>query len=512
PQQIAQLGYFQADTEMPDGSASPHSGRFRRLILGEDYIVHSSGLWIMLRVPLRSDEALAVVYTTESGTQIGTPNPEQAPAGMTPTLRLVRGPEPIHQPGQPTWKYEMRQVYRLDSSSGVELGSVELAISLGELSGGITYRDYAGQQVPFLKLFGMDEDAPVDQIDAAQIYQPGRDVFGGISQEGQIGGTYIVFPTLRPFAEPPPVPSIGLSADDARAILATDSNAVIYEDPDPLNREGGGRFRLSLEYRVRLEGLISQFNLGAFGIREGSERILVDGVPLVRGEDYTIDYDIGQVVLTNPQAIFGTNPNAQIRATYEQKSLFQIAPTSVFGMSTRYRLGARGELNLMGLYQSEKSLVTRPQLGLEPGAIFLGGASGRLDLGGGWLDRVLGAVPGLRASGASSVNLTGELAMSLPNPNTQGDTYLDDFEATDEIPILLNRYVWRLGSRPEDPAGAELYLPMPLDVPTAGRIVWQDLLEDAAGRVYGPLPPEAIDQQIKVAGGVIKARKSTRLN
>src|SRR5690606_21345861 len=170
PQQIAQLGYFQADTEMPDGSASPHSGRFRRLILGEDYLVHSSGLWIVLRVPLRPDEALAVVYTTESGTQIGTPNPEQAPAGMTPTLRLVRGPEPIHQPGQPTWKYEMRQVYRLDSSSGVELGSVELAISLGELSGGITYRDYAGQQVPFLKLFGMDEDAPIDQIDAVQIY------------------------------------------------------------------------------------------------------------------------------------------------------------------------------------------------------------------------------------------------------------------------------------------------------------------------------------------------------
>src|SRR5690554_5227714 len=31
PQQIAQLGYFQADTEMPDGTPSPHSGRFRRL-------------------------------------------------------------------------------------------------------------------------------------------------------------------------------------------------------------------------------------------------------------------------------------------------------------------------------------------------------------------------------------------------------------------------------------------------------------------------------------------------
>src|SRR5690606_27094292 len=369
-----------------------------------------------------------------------------------------------------------------------------------ELSGGITYRDHAGQQVTFLKLLGMDEDAPAEQVDAVRIYQPGRDVFGGVSQEGQIGGTYIVFPTLRPFAEPPPVPSIGLSADEARAILGADANTVIYDDPDPLNRDGGGRFRLNLKYRVRMEGLISQFSLRAFGIREGSERILVDGVPLVRGQDYTIDYDLGQVTLTNPQAIFGTNPNARITATYEQKSLFQIAPTSVFGMSTRYSLGARGELNFMGLYQSERALVNRPQLGLEPSSIFLGGASGRLELGGGLLDRMLSRVPGLRVGGTSAVNVSGEVAMSLPNPNTMGDTYVAAFEATDEIPVMFERHFWRLGSRPGDPTGAEMYLPFPLDVETAARLVWQDLVRTESGQITGPLPPSAIDREIRVSG------------
>src|SRR5690606_20144983 len=247
PQQSAQLGYFQARAVAARDTAIQHSGMFRRLTLGEDYIVHSSGFWIVLRVPLRPDEALAVVYTTESGTQVGTPNPEQAPAGTTPRLQLIRGPEAIHQPGQPTWEYEMHQVYRLDSSSGVELGSIQLSISLGELVGGVTYRDFNGQQITFLKLFGMDEDAPTDQVDAAQVYQPGRDPFGGTPTEGGIGGTFIVFPTLRPFAEPPPVPSLGLSADDALAVLGADSNAVIYEDPDPVAREGGGRFRLNLK-------------------------------------------------------------------------------------------------------------------------------------------------------------------------------------------------------------------------------------------------------------------------
>ena len=45
---------------------------------------------------------------------------------------------------------------------------------------------------------------------------------------------------------------------------------------------------------------------------------------------------------------------------------FQIAPTSVFGLSGRYGLGRRGELNFVGLYQSEKTIMSRPQLGVEP--------------------------------------------------------------------------------------------------------------------------------------------------
>src|SRR5690606_7776229 len=120
------------------------------------------------------------------------------------------------------------------------------------------------------------------------------------------------------------------------------------------------------------------------------------------------------------------------------------------------------------------------------------------------LDRVLTRVPGLRVGGASAVNVTGELAMSLPNPNTQGDTYLDDFEATDEIPIFLERHFWRLGSRPGDPIGAEAHLPLPLDVQTAARLVWQDLVRTESGQIAGPLPPEAIDRQIQYTGGRLR--------
>ncbi len=499
PEQQAQLGYFLAEAVSGDGTLR-HSGRFRRLVPGEDYLVHPSGLWFMLRSPLRADEAIAVAYVTEAGTPVGTPDAERAPAGTTPTLLLIRGPSTIHQPGQPTWPYELHQVYRLDASSSVEPGSVELTISLGEPSAGVTYREALGHSLSFLKLFGLDEDAPFERIDDAQIFQPGREFMGGGIGVGRFGGSYIIFPTLQPFAEPPPLPSVPLSAAEALAVLGADANRTIYEEPDPVLREGGARFRLSLAYRVRVEGLASSFNLGAFGIREGSEKVTVDGRTLRRGIDYTIDYQLGIVTLNNPQAIFGANPDAEIQATWEQKAAFQIAPTSLYGLSARYDLGTTGEINLLGLYQAEKAIVNRPQLGLEPGAIFLGGASGDLRFEAGWLDRLLAFVPGLRDSPGSSLRLTGELGVSVPDPNRRGDTFLDDFEATDEMPLGLDRDLWRLGSAPGDPAGATDVLPLPLDASTAAPLVWQHDLLDGAGQVYGPLLPRQIDQQISVAG------------
>jgi cell surface protein SprA len=190
---------------------------------------------------------------------------------------------------------EMHQVYRLDSSTDVDLASIDLRISLGELAGGRTFRQVAGQQLSLLRFFGLDEDAPADRVDAAQVFQPARDAFAMTGSP--IGGTFIVFPTLRPFAEPAPLASARLDAGELRDALGRDANDVIYDDPDPVTRAGAARFRLNFAYRVRVDGMVTSFSLGAFGIREGSENLYLGGRTLVRDVDYTIDYEIGTVML-----------------------------------------------------------------------------------------------------------------------------------------------------------------------------------------------------------------------
>ncbi len=499
-------GYVQAlAVAEEDGAAVSESGWFRYLQPGVDYYLHPSGLWAALRRPLRGEEMLAVTYVTAAGDTIGDYNPERIHnAGGRPELRLLKASGPKHQPGSPTWNMEMHQVYRISSSDHVESGSVALALSLGELSAGRTFkRRNDGREITLLKLMGLDEEAPVDQVDPAFIYQPAREFF---QEQAPVSGTFVVFPTLRPFAEPPPLPSLALSAQETLEILGADANPTIYESVDPVERENGGLYRLTIPFRIREEGIISTFSLGALGIRDGSERIYFGEKLLTPGEDYVVDYDVGQVTLLSAEALFASDPQGRVRATWEQKALFQIAPTSIFGLNARYGLGDRGAVHLLGLYQREQTLQTRPQLGVEPASILMGGLNGDLVFGANWLDDLAARVPGIGADSAATLQLRGEMALSLPNPNTRDDVYLDDFDSTEELPLSLRQREWHLGSAPEERNGAEGVLPPELTGSNAGQLVWQDtwILQgpsgDSLGVFEGFFPRRDIDQEINIAG------------
>jgi hypothetical protein len=173
-------------------------------------------------------------------------------------------------------------------------------------------------------------------------------------------------------------------------------------------------------------------------------------------------------------------------------------------MNARYFLGPRGELNFVGLYQNEKTIMSRPQLGVEPSAIFLGGTSARFNLGGALLDRALSSIPGLRLGGTSAVTFSGEAAFSAPNPNTRDEAYIDDFEAAEGTNLDLRRRYWRLGSRPDALDGTSEYLPPVLNGSNAVQLVWQNDFLDRNGQPTGGELPQNIDRTIQIAGTPIR--------
>ncbi len=498
-------GYIQADAVAgtEEGDTLRESGWFRYLQPDVDYFVHPSGLWMALRSPLRRDEMLAVTYIAQAGDTIGDYNPERLyNEGTRPTLRLLKASGPNHQPEAPTWATEMHQIYRVSGSNDVEVNSVHLTVSLGELGAGQTFkRGTTGADITFLRLFGLDEEAPQDQLDRATVYKPAEDSF---QDQPPVSGTFIVFKTLEPFLTPPPVPSLGLSAEDTKLILGEDANRIIYQSPDPVERQAGGLFRLTIPHRVRSEGVVSTFNLGALGIRDASEKIFLGERLLEARVDYIIDYDVGQVTLLDAQNLFAVAPDADIRATWEQKTVFQIAPTSVFGFNAATDVGAFGSLNFLGLFQNEKALVRRPQLGVESKAVALGGVNGQFEIGASWLDRFLDKIPGLYYSGTSAIRMNGELAASLPNPNTQGDVYIDDFDGNPNLPLSPLSTAWKLASVPKRRDGAGGVLPPALDASDNTTLAWQHAWVQGDGRVFEGLFPQDIDQQINVAGTAVR--------
>ncbi len=498
-------GYIRADAEaMGEEGIVRESGWFRYLRPGQDYYQHPSGLWVALRTPLQPDEALAVSYIASSGDSIGEYNPEAgANRGEVPVLRLVGATRPQHQPGRPTWDREMKQVYRISGSDEVDLNAVRLTISLGEESGGRTFKQApGGRRIPLLRLFGLDQDAPSDRVDRRALFQPA----GELIEDRSLPGTYLVFPTLRPFMEPPPVRSEGLDAGQALEVLGGDANRRIYELADPQEREGSGLYRLNLDLSIRSAGVTSTLVLGAFGVREGSERVFL-GDRLLRPEiDYLIDYPTGIITLLQPEALLARTSSDRIRVSWEQASVFRTAPTSVVGASAAIPVGDGGVVDIMGIYQIEREIVNRPRFGAEPGALGMVGVRSRLDYDVPTLDAFLGRVPGLSDERPSRLSVDGELAFSLPDPNVSGDAYLDDFDAGDERSISLRSTEWHLGSRPGFRTGAEQVLPQELDASNAASLVWQhnwiqeSSLGDSVGVFEGFLSQDEIDRQIGFAG------------
>lgn len=482
-----------ADPALPD--SAQFQGFFRPLVEGEDYISHDSGLWVVLKSRIQEGEALATTYITAAGDTVGDYDAEEifreianSGSGDLPVLELLRDPA-THRPGGVTWEREMHQVYRVSSSPDVEQGSIALTISQGPIESGPIVRELEGEDYSFLQIFGLDEQPTDDRLDLGRIWLP--EASGG---EGVVTGSYVIFPTLEPFKQPPPIAAL----DGERFPLSSgDLNADMYDEPIDQIRRSSFRYRLNFSYRARSAGRASEFSLGAIGIREGSETVILDGRELEPGVDYAIDYEIGQLQILRPTELFGTTGSPSLDVRFEQKPVFQIQPTSIVGLTGDYEFDENNRIEFIGLLQREGSVLNRPELGLEPGAVSLGGAVGTFRFEPAALDHFVNSLPGISTDVPSTIDFTAEVAGSLPTTNRQGLTYVDDFEGSSRLRIGLGHGAWRRGSvvsRPD--VDGDDYLPDSPNLENKFDGVWQSQWLTNQGELRGPLPTIDIDPAI----------------
>ena len=492
-----------ADPSLPDSAV--FEGFFRPLVEGEDFIVHRSGLWVVLKARTLRDEALAVAYITASGDTVGDFNAEDifreysnSGTGEIPRLSLLRDPQ-SHRPGGVTWEKEMHQIYRISSSDDLEQASVELVISQGPVESGPVVRVEEATEYAFLEIFGLDDAPRDDGIDLARVWRPAAS--GEFTGSNVVTGSYLVFTALEPFKNPPPLkdPRVPSLQGQPFPLAEGDRNRSIYDEEIDQIRISSFLYRLNLKYRARSSGVNSSFSLGALGIRQGSERVTLDGQDLVFGQDYTIDYEIGQLTLLRPEDLLAGAQNPNLEVLFEQKPIFQIAQRSILGLTGTWSLGDLGAIDFVGLSQKEGTVLNRPQVGLEPGSVQLGGVIARMGFGAAPLDRLVNALPGINSDVKSRVAVDGEIATSNPTTNRQGVTYIEDFEGSSRLRLGLGTRSWLHGSIVSNPDfdGTGDFLP---DVPDATNqltATWQSQWLEGT-QVRGPLLVRQIDPALQV--------------
>jgi hypothetical protein len=454
---------------------------------GKDYYVDPNGVWFALASRLDVNDYLAVSYRPLNVADCGpggrcvgtfplTANPDTT---VVDTLRLIYDPRPGVTAQSPTFRFEIRSAYRI---AGTELDRSGLDLRLL-----VNQRERPeGSTETYLARLGLalaSDPSTFDQYN--RLFPRDRDP----QQGAPLRDYYVVFPNLQPFA-------------DSTKLAPAERNDSLYRTPRSLLATQGPPSLFALQVHAQASAASDRgtLSLSSFQIREGSEKLYLGNQLLTRGVDYAIDYTVGMVTFTNPDSLFGAGPGT-VHAQFEERSSFVVAPTSIYGMAAKYDFGAAGQLYFTGLFQKQQTAYTRPQLGFEPSSGFIGGVSGNFHFQPAWITRAVNILPGRKSDAPSFLTVSGEVALSRPQPNRLGQAYLEEFEAQAGRFISLNENAWHWGSVPSSARGATAFgVPaIGFDTLDAVPLTWQSLPVDFSGRPIQFLAQQ-IDPTIRLVG------------
>jgi hypothetical protein len=425
---------------------SPRSRRgqvYEYLREGVDYYADPSLLWIALVRPLAlNNERLVVAYRvringrdtiyTSTG---GTPDLSYTPA-REQFANLIWDPDV--QPGDAAFDREIRSVYRL---GGPDLRRQSVTLKIVTGSSEDQEKPVAGTADTYLKLFGLAQSTNSSSFDLEnRIWprpsDPNFELSLGSPGSRTIRDQFLIFPSAKPFA------SSGL------ATTGNPTNDTVYTTPPEYVRSAQrpeAVYHIRARYQAEGSGEGGALMLGTVQVRPNSERLLVDGIPLTRGSDYSVDYDLGRVSFNRPDTLF-PRPR-QVTVQYEENPVFEETPTSIFGATAEFPFD-KGQINFTAISQSQRTNFTRPPLGFEPAASLVAGVSALFSFDAEPLTSLVSKLPFGATTIPSRVGFSAELAASRPQTSASQQAYLESFEGEGGLTISLGDPQWYFSSQP----------------------------------------------------------------
>jgi len=440
---------------------------------------------IRMRRPVSGNQRLAVTYTARRVGPGGTVGPEFQVGGQDSVdadgvtrkyMKLLRAPVDVIKPNSAgnfdttivfvsTRELELRNFYQL-AGQRIDPASFSLTIRKGVDDPPVTFIQSRGDTaVPYIEVLGLDnfdqsrggslERGHDGRVDGTFATEDSRQLFVDFEN-----GTLFFF-DLRPFA-----PRVGLDYLGSDGMLhprfpfdqllsnalsrrdslvgppdsANGANRPIY-DKYYLQRSLDARYYIDAEFTAaRAQG---EINLGRGSLIEGSDVVTINGQALVRDRDYTIDYDLGRVVLKRQLGAAD-----QLNIDYSYAPLFLQAGRTLVGNAFRLE-GRDRSFGGAFMYESKGAQDLRPRLGEEPSRSLIGDLNTAWSFRPEWVTRLVDRLPGVRTTATSDLNVQAEVGASFPNPNTRNVVYIDDMEGVrDAVTVGMSPERWSLSSVP----------------------------------------------------------------
>ncbi|MBD5310117.1 MAG: cell surface protein SprA [Bacteroides sp.] len=419
-----------------------------RLLQSSEYTLNSTLGYISLKSALNSDEVLGVAYEyTYQGKvyQVGEFSNDITTTSQSLYLKMLRGT--TISPYLPMWKLMMKNVYSLGA---YQLQQKNFKLNIKYLS------DTIGTEINYLRV-GEIADVPLlqvmnlDRLDSNQ--ESNSDGFFDYVEGYTVLPTSgkIIFPVAEPFGA-------HLEKKIGNAQLAApyvykelyDSTLVVARQFSDKNK-----FTMKGEYQAS-NG--AQIRLNAMNVPRGSVVVTAGGVTLTENSDYTVDYNMGIVTITN-QSIIDSGTNVSV--SLENQSLFSMQRKTLLGLDAQYRFNKDFTLGGTVMHFSEKALTEKVNIGDEIINNTMWGINLNYTKDFQWLTNLLNQVPTINAQAPSTFRVNAEFAQLVPasqkTGTTKGSSYIDDFENTQTGIDLRNPYAWFLASTPYDPGPDALF-------------------------------------------------------
>ena len=419
-----------------------------RLLSSSEYTLNSTLGYISVRTALNADEVLAVAFEyTYNGRvyQVGEFSSDITTTDQALFVKMLKSTTTSTK--LPMWHLMMKNVY---SIGGYQIQKSKFKLNIKYLS------DTTGTQINYLPVPGLNNKSllqvmNLDRIDSNESSNPDGffDFIDGYTIYPSTGK--IVFPVVEPFGKHL-ASVIGNEALAQQYVYQElyDSTLVVARQYADKNK-----FILTGEYQASSG---SQIRLNAMNVPRGSVVVTAGGVQLTENSDYTVDYAMGIVTITN-QSIIDSGQN--ISVTLENQSMFSTQRKTLLGLDLQYQLNKNLNLGATILHFSEKALIEKVNIGDETVNNSMIGFNMAYNGEFMWLTNLINKIPTVNATQPSRLSFTAEAAKLLPHAqksgSNKGSSYIDDFESAQNGIDLRSPYSWFLASTPYDGSSNALF-------------------------------------------------------